>query len=126
VLLDGDGMVFNDELLQQGEKGGKEAAGQLCSAMNDFVQQALPHLSSPKIVARIYANVRGLGDVLQKSSIIDRASLFEDFARGFNGSKLLFDFIDVGTGKDKADDKITGQSTPSILGSYFSLLTILP
>ena len=111
VLLDGDGMIFNDDLLQQGEKGGKEAAGQLWSAMNDFVHRNLRHLSSPKILARIYANVKGLGDVLQKSSIIDRASLFEDFARGFNGSKLLFDFIDVGTGKDKADDKITGGSS---------------
>lgn len=114
VLLDGDGMIFNDELLQQGEKGGKEAASQLWSAMNNFVQQALPLLASPKIVARIYANVKGLGDVLQKSGILDRASLFEDFARGFNGCKLLFDFIDVGTGKDKADDKITGASRCSI------------
>lgn len=111
VLLDGDGMIFNDDLLQQGEKGGKEAASQLWGATNDFVNQALPNLSSPKILARIYANVKGLGDVLQKSSIIDRAVLFEDFARGFNGSKLLFDFIDVGTGKDKADDKITGWSS---------------
>ncbi len=109
VLLDGDGMIFNDEYLQQGERGGKEAASQLWSAMNVFVHQHLPHLSSPKIIARIYANVKGLGDVLQKSGIIDRATLFEDFARGFNGSKLLFDFIDVGSGKDKADDKITGQ-----------------
>jgi len=113
VLLDGDGMIFNENLLQQGEKGGKEAASHLWGAMNDFVQRALPHLSSPKILARIYANVKGLGDVLQKSSIIDRASLFEDFARGFNGSKLLFDFIDVGAGKDKADDKITGGSSHS-------------
>jgi hypothetical protein len=111
VLLDGDGMIFDEELLQLGEKGGKEAASQLWGATNEYVQRALPHLSSPKILVRIYANVKGLGDVLQKSSIIDRATLFEDFARGFNGSKLLFDFIDVGTGKDKADDKITGQST---------------
>ncbi len=82
--------------------------------MNIFVHQNLSHLSSPKIIARIYANVKGLGDVLQKSGIIDRATLFEDFARGFNGSKLLFDFIDVGNGKDKADDKITGQSSCNV------------
>lgn len=103
-------MIFNDELLQQGEKGGKEAANQLWSSINDFVHGALPQLSAPKILVRIYANVRGLADVLHKSGIIDRASLFEDFVRGLTGSKLLFDFIDVGTGKDKADDKITGQS----------------
>jgi hypothetical protein len=109
VLLDGDGMIFRDELLQQGERGGKEAAGHLWSEINSFLQRCLPNLSVPKISARIYANVRGLGDVMQKSGIIDRAGLFEDFARGFSGSKLLFDFVDVGMGKDKADDKITGK-----------------
>ncbi len=119
VLLDGDGMIFNEELLQLGEKGGKEAASQLWSVINDFVLRNLPHLSSPKILARIYANVKGLGDVLQKSSIIDRATLFEDFARGFNGSKLLFDFVDVGSGKDKADDKITGQSARRALSIVY-------
>ena len=122
MLLDGDGMIFNEDLLQQGEKGGKEAASQLWSALNGFVQQKLPMLASPKILARIYANVKGLGDVLQKSGIIDRASLFEDFARGFNGSKLLFDFVDVGSGKDKADDKITGSSPCSPFTTSIVLL----
>lgn len=114
-------MIFSEQLLQQGEKGGKEAASQLWGAMNDFVHSALPHLSSPKILARIYANVKGLGDVLQMSGIIDRATVFEDFARGFNGSKLLFDFIDVGNGKDKADDKITGQSSCNMFYHISSL-----
>lgn len=109
ALLDGDGMIFKDELLQQGEKGGKEAAGQLFSAINDFIKQNVPDLHAPKILVRIYANVRGLADVLHKTGIIERASLFEDFVRGLTGSKLLFDFIDVGTGKDRADDKITGE-----------------
>lgn len=118
-------MIFNDSLLQQGEKGGKEAASHLWGATNDYVNQALPMLSSPRILARIYANVKGLGDVLQKSSIIDRATLFEDFARGFNGSKLLFDFIDVGSGKDKADDKITGWSSlPKLCCVFLPLINV--
>ncbi len=39
---------------------------------------------------------------MEKSSVVD------DFARGFTGSKQLFDYIDVGSGKDRADDKLTG------------------
>lgn len=109
VLLDGDGMIFDDTLLQQGEIGGKEAANKLWVAVRDHVAENLPHLSSPKIMTRIYANVRGLGEACQKSGTIDRASLIGDFMRGFNGSKLLFDFVDVGCGKDKADDKLSGK-----------------
>ena len=109
VLLDGDGMIFNNDYLRQGERGGKEAASHLWSAMDTFIKQELSHLSSPIVIGRVYGNVRGLGEVLQKSGIIDYASQFDDFARGFNGSKLLFDFVDVGSGKDKADDKITGE-----------------
>ena len=112
VLIDGDGVIFNDELVAKGEQGGKEAASYLWAAVTDYVSSVLPHLSSPKIMTRIYANVKGLGDVFYKAGIIERPSIFEDFTRGFNGSKLLFDFVDVGMGKDRADDKITGKDLP--------------
>jgi hypothetical protein len=57
----------------------------------------------------MYANVRGLGDVLARNSIIDDTSVFEDFVRGFTRGKALFDFVDVGAGKDRADEKIIGK-----------------
>jgi hypothetical protein len=104
VLLDGDGMIFDDYLIQKGEKGGKEAANLIWAAVNEFVVRQLPHLSSPKIVTRVYANVKGLSDTLCKSGIIDNPGIFEAFTKGFN-DKLLFDFVDVGSGKkDMADE----------------------
>jgi len=108
VLIDGDGMIFQDSLLQQGEQGGKDAANQLWAAVREYVIRCLPNVSSPKIITRIYANVKGLADACYKSGIIERPILIEEFARGFNGSRLLFDFVDVGSGKDRADDKIAG------------------
>jgi hypothetical protein len=66
-------------------------------------------------VCRIYANVRGLSDVLARMGIIDDVSVFEDFARGFTRGKTMFDFIDVGSGKDRADEKIIGKSTTHLL-----------
>jgi len=105
VLLDGDGMIFKDGFLQQGEQGGKDAANQLWAALNEYVSRNLPNLSL-KIIARIYANVKGLSDTCHKAGIIDKPSVMEDFVRGFNESRSLFDFVDVGTGKDRADDKI--------------------
>ena len=96
VLLDGDGMIFDDNFISRGENGGREAAQLLWSSVTDFVQKS--HLNLPsdyKVVTRIYANLKGLGDVCQRSGIIEKPEMIEDFARGFTGSKQLFDFVDV-------------------------------
>ncbi|KAK2739610.1 hypothetical protein FQN55_009346 [Onygenales sp. PD_40] len=107
VLLDGDGMIFQDSFLQQGEQGGKDAANQLWAAVRDYTTRNLPNISSPKIITRVYGNVKGLAEACYKAGIIDRPGLVDEFMRGFNGSRLLFDFVDVGSGKDRADDKIS-------------------
>ncbi|KAI9801591.1 MAG: hypothetical protein M1825_003270 [Sarcosagium campestre] len=107
ALIDGDGMVFKDDLLQNGEKGGKDAAALLWSAIHDYIERELPNLPSDcKIVGRVYANLRGLSETCFKAGIVDHPSKVEDFARGFTRSKHLFDFVDVGSGKDRADDKL--------------------
>jgi hypothetical protein len=109
VLVDGDGMIFEDYLIKKGEVGGKEAAAALWAATRDYVHQTVPGLSPDyKIVARIYANLKGLGEVCHRAAILENPAMIEQFARGFTGSKQLFDFIDVGVGKDRADDKISG------------------
>lgn len=104
-------MVFQDSFLQQGEQGGKDGANQLWAAIRDYASRNLPNIPSPKIIARVYANVKGLADACYKAGLIERPGLIEEFARGFNGSRLLFDFVDVGSGKDRADDKIAGTSS---------------
>jgi len=132
VLIDGDGMIvgthnllcdapfrqkssdmiqFDEQLLQKGEQGGKEAAGLLWGCVRDYVNQRDPDLPSDiRIVTRIYANLKGLADVCCKAGLVEKPSVVDDFARGFTGSKQLFDYIDVGSGKDRADDKLTGTS----------------
>lgn len=99
MLIDGDGMIFDDRLIQNGEAGGREAAGLLWNAVMDHFQNDASLPSDVKIVTRIYANLKGLGDVCKKSGILGTPSTIEDFARGFTGSKQLFDFVDVGVGK---------------------------
>lgn len=99
VLIDGDGMIFDDRLVQNGEAGGREAAGLLWNAVMYHFQKDSGLPSDIKIVTRIYANIKGLGDACKKSGILSTPSTIEDFARGFTGSKQLFDFVDVGVGK---------------------------
>ena len=100
-------MIFDN--VSQGESGGKEAAAVLYESVREYVHKNLGDLSSDyKIVTKIYANLRGLGETAYKAGIVNRPAGVEEFARGFTGSKQLFDFINVGSGKDRADDKITG------------------
>ncbi|KAL8895583.1 MAG: hypothetical protein Q9192_003548 [Flavoplaca navasiana] len=107
VLIDGDGMIFEDDLLRKGELGGKEAAAGLWNGIKDHVHNSLPNIPSDcRIMTRIYANMKGLSEVCWRAGLVEKAGLIEEFYRGFTGSKILFDFIDVGPGKDRADEKI--------------------
>ncbi|KAH7384175.1 hypothetical protein DE146DRAFT_217595 [Phaeosphaeria sp. MPI-PUGE-AT-0046c] len=107
VLIDGDGMIFNGEYIQEGETGGRRAASQLHAEVQNYMQSQCEDVPlGARIVCRVYANVRGLGDVLVRNGTIEELSIFEDFVRGFSRGKTLFDFVDVGAGKDRADEKI--------------------
>lgn len=103
-------MIFEDKFIQKGEIGGKDASAAMSSAIRNYIHERILNLPPDyKIVTRIYANIKGLGDVCCRAGILERPSLMEDFARGFTGSKQLFDFVDVGAGKDRADEKISGE-----------------
>lgn len=107
ALLDGDGMVFTKELLSKGEKGGKEAATLLHAALSEYVATNLGHLDAVRIAVRVYGDTSTLADALLQCKEIDKAATFQDFIRGFNSTKLLFDFVDVGNRKDAAGDKLS-------------------
>lgn len=107
ILIDGDGMIFRDELLHQGELGGRRAAFELYAAVQAYIESETSDIPvSARIVCRIYANVRGLSDVLVRTGAVQEMGQFDEFVRGFTRSKTLFDFVDVGPGKDRADEKI--------------------
>lgn len=113
---------FDEQLLQKGEQGGKEAAGLLWGSVRDYVTRKDSELPSDvRIVTRIYANSKGLGEVCYRAGLVDKPSMVDDFARGFTGSKQLFDYIDVGSGKDRADDKLTGNPQRTL--QVLSILT---
>lgn len=133
LLIDGDGMIFQKEFLRDGSAGGHRAAvsprhsaawrghkhyvwldftdsvlqtklRKFAESYVDTEDKAIPVES--RILCRIYASVKGLADVLVRSGAIEHAAVFEEFVQGFTRGDTLFDFIDVGPGKDRADDKI--------------------
>ena len=111
VLIDGDGMIFNN--IKDGEAGGKLAAVTLHNAILDWATTDDNVLECPpdvKVVVRVYLNLQGLGEACTKAGLISSPAVLEDFARGFTRSKTMFDVVDVGYGKDRADVKVAGKS----------------
>ncbi|KAH8667966.1 C-x8-C-x5-C-x3-H type zinc finger protein-like protein [Tricladium varicosporioides] len=103
VLIDGDGMIFNEDLISQGLEGGKSAASSLRNAVLDHCSELTDEI---EIMAKVCANVSGLSKAMQRDGCLENPDNFREFTLGFTQGKASFDFIDVGHGKERADAKI--------------------
>ena len=116
VLLDGDGMIFNDRYLKAGEAGGREAASTLSERLRKYFEASMEDVPVDyKVIVRVYVNLNGLADACYRDGMLDNPVTLEDFAKGFTGSKILYDMVDVGAGKERADSKIAGQYSYSLI-----------
>ncbi|KAK8078637.1 hypothetical protein PG996_004807 [Apiospora saccharicola] len=101
VVVDGDGAIFTDELLNDPIL----AADRLKDAIR---AQLLEMPSLPigiPIVVRIYANLQGLAKTVTANRIIEHTKMLS-FPSQFNFECDSFDFVDVGWNKEAADSKI--------------------
>ncbi|KAL7912828.1 hypothetical protein GGI35DRAFT_263952 [Trichoderma velutinum] len=103
VLIDGDGLVFQDKWIKQGLEGGKKAANALLSAVLEMFGDENGDL---QIMVKVVANLSGLAKAMQRDGCIDNPSLLKDFTLGFTQAKASFDYVDVGFGKERADSKV--------------------
>lgn len=60
------------------------------------------------IHAKIFGNVGGIGAALKDRGVPADADNLRSFFAGFSSQKGLFDFIDVGSGKEGAASKLQG------------------
>lgn len=59
VIIDGDGMIFDNYLLRLGEEGGRQAANLLTKAVAAWLRANVGDCPADcRIVTRIYANVK--------------------------------------------------------------------
>ncbi|KAL8636969.1 MAG: hypothetical protein Q9228_005706, partial [Teloschistes exilis] len=90
---------------QRGAVGGSEAAHRLLDNIKHYVQH-YDGSTTWKILVRVYTNLEGL---LAKYSYIgfhEEASSLRPFVAGFTQSQPLFDYVDAGYGKERADHKV--------------------
>ncbi|KAK1639651.1 hypothetical protein BDP81DRAFT_459066 [Colletotrichum phormii] len=103
ILIDGDGLLFQESFIRQGIEGGKQAAYALRTAVAEYVGSQSGEV---EIVAKVCANLSGLGRAMCRDGCLDSESELKEFSLGFTQAKASFDFIDVGHGKERADSKI--------------------
>jgi hypothetical protein len=62
-----------------------------------------------KVLIRVYANVKGMSKAYKDANILPEQHIFGEFVQGFNMAEPLCDFVDAGTGKECADEKLKGK-----------------
>ncbi|KAK4638927.1 hypothetical protein QC761_703310 [Podospora bellae-mahoneyi] len=108
VIIDGDGAVFDEELIALGEEGGKKAAHELHKHLREYMQEECELHNLDNIFVHVVLNAQGLSSALVQSGTLptgDYAAVTK-FGRGFCRAQPLFSFTDVGGGKEQADHKV--------------------
>ncbi|KAJ2912075.1 hypothetical protein MD484_g8338, partial [Candolleomyces efflorescens] len=102
VLIDGDGAIFDPELIAEGKEGGQRAA----SKLSDGIIQSLPGRNNHHLWVYVFLNKKGLSDTLGRVSKFTAKLRLDDFIIGFNHASERFIMADVGYAKEGADAKI--------------------
>lgn len=105
-----DSKQFDESLIKQGAIGGGEAASRLLDNIKRYVQQ-YEGAAHWKIIIRVYANIEGLLKKYAYIGFTEEERALRQFAAGFTQSQPLFDYVDAGQGKERADHKIKGMHT---------------
>lgn len=109
-LLDGDGCIFSENYLKDGEEGGKLAA----ATLKQEILTTSAEGAIGTLCVFIYMNQSGLRDTLAANHVCS-VTQFTDFVLGFNRSTELFSIVDVGKGKEAADAKLRGECLTCIV-----------
>lgn len=117
VLVDGDGAIFRDELLQKPKEGAYEASRRIIQEVQESLRDSALDARDITIVVRIFANLHDLAKTLHLTNTIASRGDFSVFAESFTTSRGEFDFVNVGPGKENADSKMRSEwyiSIPSL------------
>lgn len=76
-----------------------------------------PSIEDPKtipVMVKAYANLSGLAQACVRDKKLGSTVDMHQFWIGFSRRYPLVDFVDVGSGKEEADNKLRGKETPEL------------
>ena len=111
LVIDADGYVFRRS--NEGASGGERTADELFTQILENIKDTLKNVGKCDIIVEAYGNVEGLGQTMVKRGTMRSIDELRRFWTGFVSRKRFFNFVDVGHGKEKADQKIRGMNAVS-------------
>lgn len=96
-------------MVSKGHEGGEEAAQRLLAGIKSHVKATYPdsNVDDWSVIVQVALNQAGLSKVLFERGIVKNPNVeLPAFARAFGCSQALFSFVDVGSGKERADHKV--------------------
>jgi hypothetical protein len=96
-------------MLPGGSKGGERAVDKLVTAVQSYINREFGISDTWDIFVKAYANVEGLAQALVRAGRVASTSEFRLFVTEFTSRLPFCDFVDVGHGKERADNKIKGE-----------------
>lgn len=109
VLIDGDGYLFEDRFLKDGEAGAIAVGNMLCEHVRTQLRNQNPKLASDlDVIVRVYVNKKGLANVLVEAGVLEDIAQLDTFFVKLTQCQPLFDVVDCGSGKERVDEKIRG------------------
>ena len=111
VLIDGDGYHFN-RTLYKNESGGAQAAHALYTEVQQYLKANGESNENMEVMAIIFFNKQVPSQALLDAGIIQTSHQFNEFLWSFTSSRSLFQVVDCGPGKERADAKLRGAQAP--------------
>lgn len=98
--------------MNRNEAGGRDAADELQARVKDYLKTIQIAVDTTEIIVRAFADVKSLHGACIRNGKMNNGASLSLFVHGFNQRQGLFDFVDVGSGKESADNKIRGTYDP--------------
>ncbi|KAJ4175837.1 hypothetical protein NW755_014737 [Fusarium falciforme] len=106
IDADADGYAFQDRFIKAASTGGEEAADELLTATQEYLRTIVDDSDRLDVVVKAFAHLDGLGSRLVREARVKDTAQVRAFCAGFSSRLPMFDFVDVGFGKERADNKI--------------------
>ncbi|KAG0645059.1 hypothetical protein D0Z07_9098 [Hyphodiscus hymeniophilus] len=103
------GMVFHEDFVSRGLQGGYDAADKFVGKVREHLSSLSPPFEDAKtvpIMVKAFANRSGLAHAYAGNKKVVPPISINHFWIGFSRRYPLVDFVDVGLGKEEADNKL--------------------